>query len=83
MSIEEKIPRIHVAVNEDMSNEEYIRWNIQGATRGLAQTPDEATITLMVYDIHKNILRKRGVKESDFVEGDRIIEEIKKKYHIN
>lgn len=80
MSIEERIPRIHVDVN--MSNEDYIRWNVQGALKKLEQTPEEASTTLMVYHIHKEILRKKGVSESDFAESDRMIEEAKRRYKI-
>lgn len=61
-------------------NADYINWNIAGASRMLKHRPEEAAITLAVYNLHKEVLRARGVTDSEFYDADRIIEGIVKQY---
>ena len=77
---DDKIPEVEFRINPDMSDESYIRWNVEGASRRLRQAPQESDITLMVYNIHKDILRDRGASESDFAEGDKVIDDLMKEY---
>ena len=61
-------------------NSSYISWNVAGCVRMLRDAPHEHTITLMVYQIHRSILGRRGVNEEDLKIGDRYVEEAKLKY---
>ena len=73
-------PELELRINVGMSNEEYLRWNIEGASRMLRQRPEETAITFAVYRLHKEVLRTRGVPVYEFEQGDRIIEDIVKQY---
>ncbi|MBI4019955.1 MAG: hypothetical protein HY367_01375, partial [Candidatus Aenigmarchaeota archaeon] len=55
--------RIQVEPGAGMNDEEYMAWNIEGATRRLRDAPEEAEITLVVYEIHRAMMAKRGVSE--------------------
>lgn len=77
----DEIPKLEIIINGNMTNEEYIRWNIAGASRRLRDAPQETELTLMIYNVHKIILRARGVTEPEFYEGNKIIDEIVKQYH--
>ncbi|HIG97666.1 MAG TPA: hypothetical protein HA230_04975 [Candidatus Aenigmarchaeota archaeon] len=58
-------------------NSAYLVWNVAGCVRRLRDAPHEYDITLMVYEIHKDILRKRGISDDDLNVGDRYVEEAK------
>ena len=72
--------KMDIDLGAGLSNEQYIAWNVDGCVRVLRDAPHEYSITLMVYEIHKNVLRKRGVSEDDLKVGDRYVEEAKTKY---
>lgn len=64
-----QIPRIDIEFN--MSPAAHYRWNIVEAARTLVRTPEEQPITLMVYKIHKGVLRNKGVSEEVLARGDK------------
>lgn len=74
--LDEKPLRIEVELFP-VDNNAYLAWNVAGCVRRLGEAPNEYDITLMVYEIHKNILRRRGVTEEDLKVGDRYVEEAK------
>ncbi len=74
------IPKIRVVINPDMSNYEYIAWNVAGCVRTLKNSPFEYSITLKVYELHKEILRNRGASEEELAVGDKFVEDAKTKY---
>lgn len=73
--LEDQIPELEVEINPHMSNQEYIDWNVINAARRLGKAPEEMEITLSVYNLHKHILKSRGVAESEFIKGDKLMEE--------
>jgi hypothetical protein len=75
----EEYTKTTIELGKGMSNQEYLEWNINGAYEMLITNPKEAKITLMVYDLHKGILKNRGVDEDTLKEGDnKLLEKIKK-----
>ena len=61
-------------------NSSYITWNVAECVKLLRDAPHESSITLMVYQIHRDILSSRGVSEDDLKIGDRYVEEAKTQY---
>ena len=61
-------------------NNEYLAWNVAGCVRMLRDRPHEHEITLMVYQIHRGVLSRRGVGEDDLKVGDRYVEDAKMQY---
>lgn len=74
MTDENDVMGIELTPNPNMSNGDYIKWNLEGATRILTKRPRDYEITTMVYNIHKEILRGRGATDADFAEGDTFID---------
>ena len=77
--IDEQTPKIEVELFPE-DNSSYIAWNVAGCVRMLRDAPHEHTITLMVYQIHRSILSRRGVSEDDLKVGDRYVEDAKMQY---
>jgi hypothetical protein len=73
---DEKPLRIEVELFPE-DNNAYLAWNVAGCVRKLRAAPNEYDITLVVYEIHKDILRRRGVSEDDLKVGDRYVEDAK------
>jgi len=71
---------IRAEINPNLSNEDYIKWNVAGASRQIRRAPQELELTLMIYDLHKQVLRGRGATDSDFAEGDKIIDDLVKEH---
>jgi len=78
MILEKDVPAIEARVK--MSDEEYLNWNISETVKRLINTPAEYPIALTFYELHKHILRNKGVSERLLLEGDEIIEKIKREY---
>jgi len=64
------VPRIEIGINEHMTVEEYFYWNVQGSARAIVAKPEECELNLMVYEIHKAILAKRGASTEFLAKGD-------------
>jgi|GEM_PF-1814955 hypothetical protein len=64
-----QIPKIDIEFN--MPPAVHYRWNIVSAARTLVEKPEERELTLMVYNIHKKILRGSGVSEEALERGDK------------
>lgn len=73
MADDDAVMGIELTPNPNMSKGDYIKWNLEGATRILTKRPWDYEITTMVYNIHKEILRSRGATDADFAEGDKFI----------
>ncbi|HLC67693.1 MAG TPA: hypothetical protein VJI12_02300 [archaeon] len=71
--------RIDIELSPD-NNQDYLAWNVAGCVRMLRDVPHEHEITLMVYELHKNVLRRQGVTEEELSVGDRYVEQAKRDY---
>jgi len=74
--------RIEVRINEHMSIEDYVVWNIAGTVSTLMTKPEEKDITLMVYEIHKEILTGKGATPEQLLESDRLLEKFRAQYNV-
>jgi hypothetical protein len=64
-----QIPKLTLDFN--MSPAVHYKWNIVEAARTLVEKPEDRKITLMVYKIHKDILRGKGISEEALERGDK------------
>ncbi|MBW2963768.1 hypothetical protein KY306_03260 [Candidatus Woesearchaeota archaeon] len=67
----EDVPKIVIDIT--MPPEEHYNWNIENAARTLVRKPGEREITLAVYELHKSILRNKGMEEKKLREGDDLL----------
>jgi len=70
ISIDETKQTPRVSLGFDMTPAAHYRWNIVNAARTIVETPSELEITITVYELHKGILRNKGVPEEVLERGD-------------
>jgi len=79
INIDETRQTPRVGIEFDMTPAVHYRWNIVNAARTIVETPSELEITIKVYELHKGILRNKGVPEEVLEKGDeRLVQRVKR-----